>query len=148
MVRHMDAGKQALRATWPVSIRGNPSMRVGLLYPFLPEVKKSSMPQSVKECFTQDDTGTELHPGARASASARGDWAQRARTRDGAHEDGDGMLQRHNGVVAHPKSGLHWGAAAMHCRARVKREVVTLLGVGDTLLEGNCHTHIFLLSLL
>jgi hypothetical protein len=105
------------------------------------------MPQSVKECFTQDDTGTELHPGARASASARGDWAQRARTRDGAHEDGDGMLQRHNGVVAHPKSGLHWGAAAMHCRARVKREVVTLLGVGDTLLEGNCHTHIFLLIL-
>ena len=48
----MGAGKQALRATRPVSIRGNPPMRVGFLYPFFPEVKKSSMTQSVKECFT------------------------------------------------------------------------------------------------
>jgi len=30
------------------------------------------MPQSVKGHFTQDDIGTELYPGARASASARG----------------------------------------------------------------------------
>ena len=57
------------------------------------------MPQSVKERFTQDDPGTELYPGARASANARGGGVQRARTRDRAHEDGDDMLQRHNGAA-------------------------------------------------
>ena len=35
-----------------------------------------------------------------------------------------------------------------HRHANLKQEVVTLLGVGDALLEGNCLTHIFLLSLL
>ena len=60
MVRYMDAGKQALHATWPVSSRGNPPIQVGFLYLFFPMVKKSSMPQSVKEHFTQDDIGTEL----------------------------------------------------------------------------------------
>src|SRR5215510_14142844 len=39
------------------------------------------MPQSVKERFTQDDPGTGLHPGARASASARGGSGRRGQER-------------------------------------------------------------------